>query len=90
MQSRVPIDAMLGAAGWTVQGPPRRHRTANPPLTETLTGFVLGQTLATSGVGGNAACTTARNHLADFYRARRDDELAHRSRSEWRVVRCGS
>ena len=32
--------------------------TANPPLTATLSGFVLGQTQATSGVTGAANCTT--------------------------------
>ena len=31
---------------------------ANPPLTATITGFVEGQTLATSGVTGTAKCTT--------------------------------
>ncbi len=30
----------------------------NPPLTATLSGFVLGQNLATSGVTGQASCTT--------------------------------
>jgi photosystem II stability/assembly factor-like uncharacterized protein len=30
----------------------------NPPLTATLSGFVLGQTLVTSGVTGSASCTT--------------------------------
>jgi hypothetical protein len=32
--------------------------TANPPLTTTITGFVNGQTLATSGVTGQPLCTT--------------------------------
>jgi photosystem II stability/assembly factor-like uncharacterized protein len=36
----------------------RLFGSANPPLTATLTGFVLGQTLATSGVTGSASCTT--------------------------------
>ena len=36
----------------------RLFGAANPPLTATLSGFVLGQTLATSGVTGSAACTT--------------------------------
>src|SRR5262249_12361387 len=31
---------------------------ANPALTATLSGFVLGQSLATSGVTGSASCTT--------------------------------
>jgi hypothetical protein len=31
---------------------------ADPPLTAKLSGFVLGQTLATSGVTGTASCTT--------------------------------
>ncbi|MFI5042093.1 MAG: MBG domain-containing protein [Acidimicrobiales bacterium] len=34
------------------------HGTANPSLTANLTGFVLGQTLATSDVTGSAKCTT--------------------------------
>ena len=36
----------------------RLFGAANPPLTATLSGFVLGQTLATSGVTGQASCTT--------------------------------
>ncbi|HEY7107415.1 MAG TPA: MBG domain-containing protein [Acidimicrobiia bacterium] len=32
--------------------------SANPPLTATITGFVLGQTLATSGVTGSPALST--------------------------------
>ena len=36
----------------------RLFGAANPPLTATLSGFVLGQTLATSGVTGTAACST--------------------------------
>ena len=36
----------------------RLFGAANPPLTATLSGFVLGQTLATSGVSGSASCTT--------------------------------
>jgi hypothetical protein len=36
----------------------RLFGAANPPLTATLSGFVLGQTLATSGVTGTASCTT--------------------------------
>jgi hypothetical protein len=36
----------------------RLFGSANPPLTATLSGFVLGQTLATSGVTGTASCTT--------------------------------
>src|SRR5262249_9480370 len=31
---------------------------SNPTLTATLSGFVLGQSLATSGVTGQASCTT--------------------------------
>jgi hypothetical protein len=34
------------------------YRAANPPLTATITGFVLGQTLATSGVTGVPALST--------------------------------
>jgi hypothetical protein len=36
----------------------RLFGAANPPLTAALSGFVLGQTLATSGVNGSASCTT--------------------------------
>jgi len=36
----------------------RPHGSANPPLTAKLSGFVLGQKLATSGVTGSASCTT--------------------------------
>jgi MBG domain (YGX type)/Putative Ig domain len=36
----------------------RLFGAGNPPLTATLSGFVLGQTLATSDVTGSAACTT--------------------------------
>ena len=36
----------------------RASGAANPPLTAKLSGFVLGQTLATSGVTGSASCTT--------------------------------
>lgn len=37
----------------------REYGLANPTLTATLSGFVLGQTLATSGVTGSAGLTTA-------------------------------
>jgi hypothetical protein len=40
-------------------GQSRPYGSANAPLTATLSGFLLGQNLATSGVGGAAACTTA-------------------------------
>jgi hypothetical protein len=36
----------------------RPFGAANPALTAKITGFVAGQTLATSGVTGSAACTT--------------------------------
>jgi hypothetical protein len=36
----------------------RPHGSANPSLTAKLSGFVLGQKLATSGVTGSASCTT--------------------------------
>jgi hypothetical protein len=36
----------------------RLFGAANPPLTATLSGFVLGQTAATSDVTGSASCTT--------------------------------
>jgi hypothetical protein len=34
------------------------YGSANPPLTATISGFVLGQTLGTSNVGGSASCST--------------------------------
>jgi hypothetical protein len=37
----------------------RSSGEANPPLTVSYSGFVLGQTLGTSGVTGDPACTTA-------------------------------
>jgi hypothetical protein len=36
----------------------RLFGASNPPLTATLSGFVLGQSLATSDVAGTASCTT--------------------------------
>ena len=42
----------------TTQNASRAIGTANPPLTADLCGFVLGQTLSTSGVTGSASCTT--------------------------------
>jgi hypothetical protein len=42
----------------TADNKSRLFGQANPPLTATLSGFVLGQTLATSGVTGAADCTT--------------------------------
>jgi hypothetical protein len=36
----------------------RLFGSANPPLTATLSHFVLGQSLATSGVTGSVSCTT--------------------------------
>jgi len=42
----------------TAQNASRPIGTANPPLTAALSGFVLGQTLSTSGVTGSASCTT--------------------------------
>ena len=35
------------------------YGVANPTLGATISGFVLGQTLATSGITGSAACTTS-------------------------------
>ncbi len=37
----------------------KQFGSANPPLTYAVSGFVNGQTLTTSGVTGQAACTTA-------------------------------
>jgi hypothetical protein len=42
----------------TAENKSRLFGAANPPLTATLSGFVLGQNLATSGVTGSASCTT--------------------------------
>src|SRR5262249_43504698 len=36
----------------------RLFGASNPPLTATLSGFVLGQVMATSDVTGSASCTT--------------------------------
>ena len=47
-----------GAADRDADNKSRLFGPANPPLTATLSGFVLGQTLATSGVTGTASCTT--------------------------------
>jgi hypothetical protein len=43
----------------TADSKSRLFGAANPALTATLSGFVLGQNLATSGVTGSASCTTA-------------------------------
>jgi hypothetical protein len=42
----------------TADAKSRPFGQANPPLTATISGFVNGQTLATSGVTGSPACTT--------------------------------
>ena len=42
----------------TADNKTKNYRTANPPLTATITGFVNGQTLATSGVTGTPALST--------------------------------
>ncbi len=42
----------------TVDHQSRLFGAANPPLTATLSGFVLGQTAPTSDVTGSASCTT--------------------------------
>jgi len=42
----------------TADAKSRLFGLANPPLTATVSGFVLGQTLGTSGVTGSASCTT--------------------------------
>jgi hypothetical protein len=42
----------------TADNQSRPYASANPPLTATLSGFVLGQNLATSGVSGTASCST--------------------------------
>jgi len=56
----VPRSFTIKKAPLTVkaQDASRPVGTANPPLTATLSGFVLGQTLSTSGVTGSASCTT--------------------------------
>jgi hypothetical protein len=63
-------DGNVGTTSFTIEVTPapltvtaddqsRLFGAANPPLTATLSGFVLGQTLATSDVTGSASCTTA-------------------------------
>ena len=42
----------------TADAKSKAYGAANPALTATLSGFVLGQTLATSGVSGVASCST--------------------------------
>ena len=56
----VPQTFSIGQAVLTVTANDQTHLfgSANPPLTATLSGFVLGETLATSGVTGSASCTT--------------------------------
>jgi hypothetical protein len=50
----------VGLPTLTVTADPksRPFGVANPPLTATISGFVNGQTLATSGVSGSPACAT--------------------------------
>jgi MBG domain (YGX type) len=43
----------------TANNASRAEGIANPVLTATTTGFVLGQSLATSGVTGSSSCTTS-------------------------------
>jgi hypothetical protein len=42
----------------TADNQSRPYKTANPFFTATITGFVNGEALATSGVSGSASCTT--------------------------------
>jgi hypothetical protein len=58
--SQVRQTLTVGRARLTVTADDRSKRfgTANPPLTATITGFVHGDTLATSGVSGSPVCTT--------------------------------
>src|SRR4029079_1742772 len=42
----------------TADGKSREYGAANPSLTATITGFVNGESLATSGVTGAASCST--------------------------------
>jgi hypothetical protein len=56
-QQRLTIDRARLTV--TADDQSRRFGVANPPLTATITGFVKGETLKTSGVGGSPGCTTA-------------------------------
>ena len=67
------VDYNYGASSYTITKAPltvtadpqsRQYNTANPTLTATLSGFVLGQSLGTSGVTGSAACTTTAVQLS--------------------------
>ena len=55
----------------TAKSASRPHGTANRVLTAAITGFVLGQSLTTSGITGSASCRTsatsglAAGHLSD-------------------------
>jgi enterochelin esterase-like enzyme len=54
----VPLSVAKAPLTVTADNKSRLFGSPNPPLTATITGFVLGQTLATSGVTGSASCTT--------------------------------
>jgi hypothetical protein len=55
-----PYDVTVTTAPLVVaaDGSSRPFGIANPPLTATITGFVNGETLGTSGVTGSPTCTT--------------------------------
>jgi hypothetical protein len=57
-QAQQPIEVSPAPLTVTVVNKSRQTGTVNPTLTASLSGFVLGQTKATSGVKGTAACTT--------------------------------
>jgi hypothetical protein len=56
VQQRLTVDRARLTV--TADDQSRRFGVANAPLTATITGFVKGETLNTSGVSGSAACTT--------------------------------
>lgn len=56
--SKAPLTVAANAASKT-------YGDANPALSATLSGFVNGQTLATSGVSGSASVTTTATALTD-------------------------
>jgi enterochelin esterase-like enzyme len=54
----IPLTVGQAPLTVTADNQSRPFGSSNPPLTATLAGFVLGQTLATSDVSGSASCTT--------------------------------
>jgi hypothetical protein len=58
--TKAPLTVRADDKTMTINGPV-------PPLTYAITGFVGGETLATSGVSGTAGCTTANGTVAGTF-----------------------